>query len=309
MELHRTSGRRTRGFALAFLTMTLWGVLPLALEGVLRVMDPGTITWYRFLVSSLLVGAVLAARGRLPRLGRLHARGRVLLAVATVFLAANYLGYIVGLDWTSPADAQVLIQMAPLLLALGGIGVFGERFTRVQWAGFGVLVGGLALFFAGQLHSLAAEADRYLRGNAMIAMAAATWAVYGLAQKQLLRWLPSQHVMLCIYLGCTLLFLPIAHPAALLELDATALLLLGFVSLNTALAYGAFSEALEHWEATRVSAVLALTPLATLGFTTLAQWAWPDLAPPRPLGAAALVGAGLVVAGSLATSLGAERTA
>jgi len=308
VELHRASGRHARGFALAFLTMTLWGVLPLALEGVLRVMDPATITWYRFLTSAVLVGAVLTARGRLPQLGRLHARGRVLLGVATIFLAANYLGYILGLHWTSPADAQVLIQMAPLLLALGGIGVFGERFTRVQWAGFAVLVGGLALFFASQLRSLAAEADHYLQGNAMIAMAAVTWAVYGLAQKQLLRWLPSQHVMLCIYVGCTFLFLPLAHPAALLDLDATALFLLAFAALNTAVAYGAFSEALQHWEATRVSAVLALTPLATLGFTAVAQWAWPELAPPRPLGAAALVGAGLVVAGSLATSLGAERS-
>jgi drug/metabolite transporter (DMT)-like permease len=305
MELHRASGRRSLGFALAFATMGLWGVLPIALEIVLRSLDAATITWARFLASALLLGAILSARGTLPPLHRLGRREWRLLAMATVFLAANYLAYLVGLDWTTPANAQVMIQMAPLLLALGGIVIFRERFTRLQWIGVGVLVAGLGLFFASRLRGVVG--GRQLEGNAMILAAAFTWAVYGLAQKQLLRSLSSQGIMLGIYVGCTALFLPLATPSALADLDPTGWAVLAFCALNTLAAYGAFSEALVHWEASRVSAVLALTPLATLALSTLAAARWPTLVAPEPLGFAALAGAGLVVLGSLATSLGAPR--
>ena len=309
MDLHRTSGRRGLGFGLAFLTMTLWGALPLALKGVLRQMDPATITWYRFAVSALLLVAFLAWRGQLPRLRSLRRSGWILLAVATVFLAANYYGYIVGLDFTTAADAQVLLQLAPLLLALGGIVVFGEHFTPLQWIGFAVLVAGLALFFFAQLSALIGGPDRYLRGAGIMAFAGVTWAVYGLAQKQLLRSLPSQVIMLCIYAGCVALFLPLAAPRAITVLDSTTLLLLAFCAINTALAYGAFAESLQHWEASRVSAVLALTPLATLAFTELAHAWWPGLHVGGPLPLTSALGALVVVAGSLVTALGGRADA
>jgi drug/metabolite transporter (DMT)-like permease len=303
MQLHQASGRSGLGFALALLTMILWGALPIALKGALQRIDPATITWFRFLVSALLLGAVLGARRSWPAAGRLDRSGWGLLVAATVFLAANYLAYIVGLDWTTAADAQVVIQLAPILLSVGGILVFRERFTRLQWLGFGTLLGGLGLFFSGRLVGLVSDPGLFLRGNAMIVFAALTWVVYGLAQKQLLQRWASQHIMWCIYAGCALLFWPIAHPAAIAGLDAGGWWLLGFCCLNTLLAYGAFSEALEHWEASRVSAVLALTPLATLALSGVAEWVWPELQPPQRLSSLSWLGALLVVGGSLATSL------
>lgn len=306
MELHRVSGRRGLGFGLAFLTMLLWGALPIALEGVLRSLDAATITWARFVVSALVLAALLGFRRRLPPLRGLRRLDWGLLAVATVFLAANYLAYLVALDWTSPANAQVMIQLAPLLLALGGIVVFGERFTRLQWIGVAILTTGLAVFFAGQLRALVTDLERHLLGDAVMVLAALTWAIYGLAQKQLLRVLSSQGIMLCIYVGCAGLFALLAEPRSLLELDALGVGLLAFAALNTIFAYGAFSEALAHWEASRVSAVLALTPLATLAFSELVELGWPAFLGAPELSLAALAGACLVVVGSLTTALGAE---
>jgi drug/metabolite transporter (DMT)-like permease len=171
MELHRPSGRASLGFAFAFLTMAAWGVLPLALELVLQSLDTATITWFRFLVSALLLGLFLAQRRALPDLRDLRRSGWMLLAAATFGLAANFIAYLEGLDRTTPANAQVLIQTAPLLLSLGGILVFRERFSPGQWLGFAVLVAGLGLFFAAQLRALAGEAQRYLSGVAMLGLA------------------------------------------------------------------------------------------------------------------------------------------
>jgi drug/metabolite transporter (DMT)-like permease len=307
MELHRASGRTGLGLALAATTMGLWGVLPLALGAALRTVDPLTLTWFRFLAAALLLGAWLAARRGLPRLHRLGAGGWRLLAVATAGLAVNYLGYVLGLERTTPANAQVLIQAAPLLLALGGIAVFGERFTRAQWLGLAAIVAGLAGFFASQLSALGRELGRYLSGVSWIGVAAVTWAVYGLAQKQLLRSLSSQGVMLCIYAGCALCFWPFAEPAVLAGVSAAEAALLAFCALNTLVAYGAFAAALEHWEASRVSAVLALTPLATLAASAAAARLLPGHAAPEALSPASWAGAAAVVAGSLLTSLGGRR--
>jgi len=314
MELHRASGRSGLGFAFAATTMALWGVLPLVLEAALRLVDPITLTWFRFLAAALLLGAWLAARGGLPDLRALGAGSWRLLAIATAGLAANYIGYLLGLHRTTPANAQVLIQSAPLLLALGGIAVFGERFTRAQWLGLAAIVAGLAGFFASQLMTqratlgaLGREGERYLSGVSWIGVAAVTWAVYGLAQKQLLRALSSQGVMLCIYAGCALCFWPWAEPAALAGVSAAGAAVLAFCALNTLVAYGAFAAALEHWEASRVSAVLALTPLATLAASLAAARLLPGHAAPETLSPASWAGAAAVVAGSLLTSLGGRR--
>jgi drug/metabolite transporter (DMT)-like permease len=279
MELHRASGRHGLGLALAATTMLLWGALPLALEIVLGGLDAATTVWVRFLFAAVVLGGVLASRGRLRGLARLGPTGWLQLGVATLFLALNYFAYVVGLDLTNAASAQVLLQLAPLLLALGGIVVFREHFSRLQWLGFAVLVVGLGVFFLDQVRSR-------------------------LFQKQLLRRLSSQQIMVGIYTGCALGFLPFARPAALTSLDAVQLAALAFCALNTVVAYGAFSEALAHWEATRVSSVLALTPLATLGFVALGNRLAPGWVESEPVSATGLVGAAVVVAGSLLAALG-----
>lgn len=309
MELHRPTGRRALGISLASLTMLLWGVLPLVLDAVLRALpDPVTITWFRFGVSALAMGAWLGARRRLPPLRVLGRGGAALLLIATTGLGTNYVCYLMGLGRTSPASIQVLIQLGPLFLALGGLVVFQERFARLQWLGFAVLVCGIGFFFASQLRALAGEIGRYLAGVALIVLAALTWSFYGLAQKQLLRWLTPRQIMLCIYVGCFLALSAGAHPAGITRLTPAVFGLLLFCAANTLVAYTAFATALSHWEASRVSAVLSLTPLATLGFVTLAAAWLPGRVPPEPISAASWLGAGLVVAGSLTVSLGGART-
>lgn len=283
--------------------MLLWGILPHALELLLTRLDAVTITAWRFAFSAAVLGGWLGLRGGLPALGSLQRSHWGLLAVATLFLAANYWAYLVGLDWTNAATAQVLIQLAPMLLALGGIFVFGERFRAIQWASLGLLLVGIAVFFGAQLRAIAADLPRYWSGGGMMLVAAGTWAVYGLAQKQLLTRLSSQAIMLCIYAGCALLFLAGSEFAALQRMDGLGWAVLIFAAANTLVGYGTFAAALEHWEASRVSAVLSLTPLATLAFAALLSWWLPGFDAPTQ-GPLTWLGAGIVVLASLGISLG-----
>jgi len=306
MTRHQPTGHWRLGLALALTTALVWGVLPLALKIVVRRLDAATLVWFRFGVATMALGGWLATRGRLPSLGRLGRHGWMLLAVAVLGLAFNFYTFTVGLDMTTPGNAQVLVQLGPLLLALGSVLVFGERYQRLQWAGLATLAVGLLVFFSSQLRLLVAEVDRYLVGSGMLVAAAATWAAYGLAQKQLLRTLNVQGIMLCIYAGCFLCFTPGATPSRVAELPAWELGVLLFCAANTLIGYGAFASALHHWQATRVSAVLALTPLATLGFTLLAAALLPGIVEPEAVSAWNVAGAATVVVGSLLVAAGAR---
>jgi drug/metabolite transporter (DMT)-like permease len=298
--LHRVSGRSGLGLALTLTTVALWSVLPLGLRIALGGMDAVTLTWYRFVVASLVMGAVLAVTGGLPRLWTFDRRRWGLVAVAVVFLCGNYVLYVLGLARTNAGTAQVVIQLAPLLLAVGGVWVYGERLGRVQWLGFGTMLAGFVLFSHEQITHLAGHLDRYLGGLAAIVVAAMSWAVYGLAQKQLLYAMRSGEILFCLYLGGAVLLAPFARPAELGGMTATELGALAFCIANMLVAYGTFAEALDHLEASRVSAVLAIVPLTTLIAIRAAEAFTPTLVGPEPLGWLGLVGAVLVVAGSLA---------
>ena len=256
---HNVSGRWRLGFLLALLAMLSWATLPLALTLALASVDPWTLTWFRFLVATVCIGVWLRSRRMLVWPGRGGSSGRGLLAVAAVGLTANYLLYIVGLDLTTPAITQVLTQVAPMLLGLGALWLFGERYSGRQWVGFMVLVAGLIIFSRDQLAAFAEQATQLWRGGLLVLLGAVVWAIYALAQKQLLKHYSSMSVMWFIYGFATIVLLPAIAPAQLWALTPISWALVGYCALNTLIAYGAFAESLNHWEASRVSAVLAVT--------------------------------------------------
>jgi drug/metabolite transporter (DMT)-like permease len=307
MSLHQSSGRWRLGLALSLLTVLLWGILPIALKVTLQALDVYTVIWFRFLASFVLLAVYLGVRGQLPKLEQLRSVSGKLLAMATLFLAANYFLFMQGLALTSPANAEVLIQLAVLLLGLGGLVIFQERYTLYQWLGVSVLTCGYLVFFHDQLTNLITAHNTYLLGSGLVVLGAVAWAVYALAQKQLLQSLSSAHIMLIIYGGCALLFTPLAKIEAIFTLNSLHLGMLVFCAFNTLIAYGAFAESLEHWEASKVSAVLALAPIFTLISVELVSVFIPDLIPTEDITLIGIIGALLVVCGSVAIALGKSK--
>ncbi len=304
MPLHQTSGKWRLGLALSLVTVFLWGILPIALKVTVQALDVYTLTWFRFLLSFSLLASYLAAKQQLPVLSKWRSLPLKLLAVAIIFLSANYVMFVQGLAMTSASNAEVVIQFAPVLMGLGAIVVFKERYTWQQWVGLGVLALGFVLFFNQQLKLLITASHQYLLGSALVVGGAITWAVYSLAQKQLLQKLSSVQIMLLLYGGCGALFTPLASPTALLKLTSLQWGMLIFCGLNTLVAYGAFAEALEHWEASKISAVLALAPIITLIAVDVVALLFPNLITPEYITELGVLGAVLVVAGSMAIALG-----
>ena len=296
-----TSGRWKLGILLALSTATMWGVLPIALKGVLETLDPLTTTFFRLSLAAVLITPYLLVRRRLPNRGKLRSpRLFFQLLAAGLLLSGNYGLYIFGLERTSPEAAQVMIQIAPMLLLLAGVFLFKESFSKTQWLGFFAFASGLILFFNHHLGDIFIDLNDYGVGLLMISLAAICWTGYAVMQKILLQEFTSEETMLAIYWLGTLVFLPFCDFSTLGQLTGMQWALLAFCGLNTIIAYGSFAEALLHLEASRVSATIALTPLLTVGIVQLIPMEGITV---EPLGVFSLLGAILVVSGSITTAV------
>ncbi|PXF63277.1 DMT family transporter [Kangiella spongicola] len=306
--MHIVSGRWQLGLALSLTTVILWGLLPIALKGVLLEMDPVTVTWYRFAVAAIFVFIYMAVRKRIPNFKALKGIIGILMLIAIFGLCANYVFYLFGVEKITPSSAQVMIQTAPMFMLLGGLLVFKESFNKWQWMGFGSFVIGLVLFFNMRFSEILSNwQGAYTVGLFWMLLAAVTWAAYALAQKQLLNTFTSNQIMFIIYITSTLILIPWSEPTQVASLSSIGCLLLIFCCLNTIVAYGAFAEALAHWEASRVSAILALTPLVTIMSMKIVAYFFPDHLPDEPMNALSIVGSVMVVLGSATTAVAGNK--
>jgi len=303
MIKHTTTGRWKLGLLLSLITATLWAVTPIAIKVVLKEMDPFTIAWYRFFVSAILIGVWIYRRYGMPDFTIFRGSVIWLTILATIGLALNYAFFMVGLNYIPPSTVAVVIQLAPIFLLFGSLFVFKETFSVYQCVGFIILVIGLLLFFNKRIHFLASGFSSYAIGVVLIILAAIVWAFYALAQKQLLISFPSEIIMLFIYSGCLIIFTPFSKPHQIFHLNFLHLLLLIFACFNTVLAYGSFSEALNHLEASRVSTVLAIIPLITIVSVKILLLIFPNFIESEPLNLLSVTGAFIVVIGSMTSTL------
>lgn len=214
-------------------------------------------------------------------LSRLRGVNLLLLALGVLGLCGNYIFYLLGLNYLTPSAAQVVVQLAPMFMLLGSMFFFKEVYSPLQWMGFLVLCLGLILFFNQQWEEIFIAQGQYTLGVLLVVLAALVWAGYALAQKQLLNVYSSEVILIFSYFFGILLFLPFSSPLKISSLGGTEVFLLAFCAINTLVAYGCFAEALNHWEASRVSALLSSVPLMTVGIGILLSFFCGVYAPRR----------------------------
>jgi len=296
------------GIVLSLITATMWGFLPIAITPLLGSLDPYTITFYRLSGGGIIIFIWLVLTGHKPSKVKITKSLILFLSVATLFLCANYYSWLKGLELTTPATAQVVIQIAPMLLLFGSVFFFHESFSAKQAVGVAIFIAGLLLFFNQRLVSLLSELSSYNVGIYYIVFASVTWAIYGLAQKKLLQDFQALELIFIIVTAGSLVFLPLASPAKIVELNNQQLWMLGFGAINTAVAYGCFTQAMHSWDTSRVSAVVAIVPVLTLSIGYLQHRIFPDFMPAEPINTLSIIGAIIVVIGSAITALSKAST-
>ncbi|MBT3602523.1 MAG: DMT family transporter [Candidatus Latescibacteria bacterium] len=297
MNHNQVTGRWYLGLLLALFTSYMWGVLPIILKGLLGYLDPYTLTWFRFTIAALLLLPWVVYRygWQIFRLSRL---GWVLVTLCVLGATSNYVMYLMGLKYISPGSAQVVIQLAPMFMLLGGLVIFKESFALLQWIGFGILVLGIGLFFNPRLSGLVSDYSAYDLGIFWVASSALAAAVYVLAQKKLLHQLAPESIMFYIYLFGGFLLLFSSSPSQGWALTPVQIGLVFLSAMITLVSYVSFATSMKHIEVSRVSMVLALNPLFTVGNMALAAFIFPGFVEPESFNTLSWIGAILVVVGS-----------
>jgi len=302
--IHTTSGRSAYGFGLVLLACVIWGFFPIAAKGITSQLDPHTINFYRFAIAGLILLPILIARGSLPRLAdKKHARHTVRLIICGLLMIINYFFYIIGVQHITPSATQILIQVSTIMLLLAGVFFFGERLSRRQWLGCCLFLVGLVIFFYPRIVAMLDGFNDYALGMGLMSLAATCWTAYAIMQKQLLLHFTSSQIMLVVYLLGSLVFLPLAQPLSIFELNTSGLLLLLFCGTSTLVGSGSFSEAMAHIEAYKASAMLSTLPVFTILFMWCLSFAPGFDISPEPLTSLTLSGAALVVFGALMVAL------
>jgi drug/metabolite transporter (DMT)-like permease len=300
-KLKSVSGRWKLGILLALGTATMWGTLPVALHLVAPTIGPATSTFFRFFIAALLLTPYLLVTRQVINQHKLKSAKLLALTLAAgLLLTGNYGFYILGLERTSAEATQVMIQLAPMLLLLTGLWLFKETFNTKQWLGFFAFAIGLLLFFERQISQLLFDFGDYGLGLVFIIMSAIFWTGYAIIQKYLLNDFQSSETMLILYWIGSLVFLPLSDFSTMGQLNSLQWTALLFCGLNTLIAYGCFAEAMVHLEASRVSAIIAITPLFTIAIAQLLPIG--DM-PVEPLTGLSILGAILVVSGSIITAI------
>lgn len=286
---------RNKGILYALSAALMWGFLAISLKVTLNHVPPLTIVWMRFTVAFLVLWAVLFLKERSAL--QVLKKPPPLAILAAVALTFNYIGYIKGLDLTSPSNAQVIIQLAPLLLVVVGLIIYKEKVSAHQIMGFLIALLGFGVFYQDQIGQLLGSPDNYNAGVTWVVGAALAWVLFASLQKGLVQKFHAQGLNLLIYLIPVVLLIPWVDFEVVVSLSLPLWALMIFLGLNTLLAYGAIAEAFRFLPANKVGIIVTINPIitiVTMGLLTSIGVSWIE---PERISLYGFLGAILILAG------------
>lgn len=296
-KIYSETDHRMRGIFFASMTALLWGFLPIALKIAVEEVNPVTVSWIRFAVAFLVLFLIFVIRS--PKSLSIIKNPPWLLIIASVGLALNYVAYIAGVKLTSPSNAQVIIQVAPIFLALIGLVVFKEKISTVQGAGLVLAVMGFTFFYGDQLAGFLGPQSDYNSGTLLVVFSAMSWVVYATIQKKLVQKYPPQSLNIVIYGFPALLLAPFVDYSGLAQLSFSFWLLMIFLGLNTLAAYGALAEAFKYIEVNKVGIIITLNPIITIISMHVLEYFQVSWIQPESISYYGLIGALLIISGAI----------
>jgi drug/metabolite transporter (DMT)-like permease len=244
----------------AGITVALWASAFPAIRAGLDDFSPGALALVRFVVASAAM-ALLAVRCGigLPRRRDLGAVAVIgLLGFTAYNLALNQ-----GERTVTAGSAALIVNCVPALTALLAATFLGERLPRRAWLGIAIAFAGVAIITAGEGDGIAADPAALL-----VVLAALAQASFFVLQKPYLgRYGPLELTVWAIWAGTLPLF--VFTPTAITELrvaGSEAIVAAVWLGLFPgAIAYSTWAFALSRSPASRVSTLLYLVPVVTIG--------------------------------------------
>jgi drug/metabolite transporter (DMT)-like permease len=277
---------RHRTALAAAVTVTLWASAFVGARALGSSFSPGALAFGRITVGALALAIVTLRPGRpLPR-------GRSLAVTATygvAWFAAYTVAFNAAAHHLDAGTLAMVVNVAPLLVALLAGALFREGFSRSLFVGIAIAFSGVVIISVG---ASGPSSVRPVAGLGLGLLAAVLYASGVLVQKVALR---RVDVRMTTFLGCAagaVVLLPFA-PRFVAEVAAApggAVVVLVYLGLfPTAVAFSTWTYALARSDAGRLTAVTLTTPAIVVLLSWLLLGELPTLA--------GVVGGGLCLLG------------
>jgi drug/metabolite transporter (DMT)-like permease len=288
---------QVKGIIYTLITVLMWGVLAIALKIASKEIDSPTIVWFRFSLafSGMFIWMVI----KNPKELKILYKPSWLIVISSLALAWNYIGFMLGVQYTTPSNAQVAIQSGPVLLAVLGVIFFREKITWIQAIGFLMAILGFWIFYQQHISTATGQEEQYTKGMLITFSGAVAWGIYAALQKKLVLHYPVGTLNVFIFGLPVLLYLPFADFASLTHLGFGYWALLIFLGANTLISYGCLSLALKYLEAGKVSIMLVLNPIITFILMGCLTWFQVDWIAGEQFSVLSIVGALVALAGAI----------
>ena len=257
------TGDRNLGIAAAFIAGITWGFLGLFVRGL---NDHGIssvqITCLRYIVVSVVLGLFLLLFYR----NKLHIDKRtvaIILIIGILGTAMNSMCYMGSMARISLSLSTVLQYLAPFIVVIASVPLFGERMTVVK--GVSVVIAFMGCVLCTGVISDPGSLD--LIGFALGAISGLFFAIYTLGSKDLSRHSVSP-ITLMFYtsLVCCLVLMPFSDIPDVVSKTASdpelILLIVGIGLLMTLLPFGLYNYAVGKIEVGMASIITYVEPMA-----------------------------------------------
>lgn len=289
--------KRIYGILYAATAALVWGFLAIFIKISLNDVSPTIVVWFRFSVAFGILFAFFMVKDRAKV--AIFKRPPVLLILAALSLTINYLSFAKGIQLTSPNNAQIFIQLGPILLAVVGILVYKERLSPRQVLGFLLAGAGLTFFFRDQLRNLLGSEDIYINGVLWVILAALAWTTYAALQKKLVQKFHAQQLNLIIFGLPMVLLLPTIDFKIFIDFTPGLWVLLICLGVITIIAYGCLAEAFKYIEANKISVIITLNPIITFSAMAILGYLQVDWIEAEVVSLYGISGALLVILGAI----------
>ncbi|HVF34550.1 MAG TPA: DMT family transporter [Candidatus Saccharimonadia bacterium] len=246
------------------IVMVIWGASVPITKAAIDDVPPVLLAWLRFVLAAAILFPSFRARRRAGAAAP-SLRDSALLGLTGI--ALYYLGYNIGLQYTSASHAALLQSAVPALTAVLAYFWLRERLSLAGIAGVVLSVIGVLLIVSGRTEG--ADAPAPLLGNSLVIAAIVSWSVYTIFAKRLAQLDPLVVTVATALAGVALL-----APAVVVELalgarprftpaGLAAIAYLGVV--GSALAYALYGASLRVLGAGQVATYVNLMPVVAIG--------------------------------------------
>lgn len=267
-----------------------WALTPIFGRMLAGYSAPYALAFGRFLVATAVLWVFLRASGERARISRAHLGAFLLLGLTGVFLH-NVLVFM-GVEHTEANRANVIFSTITIMIAMIDVLWYRQRLSRG-------MVGGILLGMVGTAIVVTDGAPWRLLdgalglGDGLILLSAASWALYSVLGRPLLKIYSPLTLTFYASLSGTLMLAPfvVLDWAVLPRLtsDSKALAMIGFLGvLNSAVGFLWYYQAVARIGAVVTSAYINLVPIFGLLLSAILLGELPN--------AALLIGGALVLA-------------